>query len=488
MISFLVSLAILVIGYFTYGRYIESLMEPDASRETVAVRINDGVDFVPLSGWRIFMIQFLNIAGLGPIFGAIMGAKFGAASYIWIVVGTIFAGAMHDYTAGMISLRNGGESLPESVGRYLGIGMRNVMRVFTTLLMLLVAAVFVAAPAGLAASVSDFDVQFWIIAIFIYYVVATILPIDKLIAHLYPIFSVALIFMAVGIFFSLLWHGYASIGSATPFLPEFTDEGAFASHVGDLPIFPMMFISIACGAISGFHASQSPMMARCMTNESQGRPIFYGAMIVEGIVALIWAAAATYFFSSCSESGYAETNAALVVTKITSSWLGTFGALLAMLGVVFAPITSGDTALRSARLIVADMLSMKQDKVKSRLLISLPIFFVTLAILLYSLRDAEGFNIIWRYFAWCNQLLSLFTLLMVSVYLAKQGKRWIVAFIPFLFMIAVTSCYILVANEGLALPLNVGYAISATLVIFATISFLYYYRGIVKGSIPSNSQ
>ncbi len=479
MISFLISLAILVVGYFLYGRYVESLMEPDGERETVAVRVNDGVDFVPLSPWRIFMIQFLNIAGLGPIFGAIMGAKFGAASYIWIVVGTLFAGAMHDYTAAMISLRNGGESLPESVGRYLGIKTRNVMRLFTIILMILVAAVFVAAPAGLIASISAdwgemFNIQFWIVAIFIYYIIATLVPIDKLIGHLYPIFSIALIFMAIGVFVVLLWKGFTSV---TPILPEFTSAEFWAGNMGSLPIFPMMFISIACGAISGFHASQSPMMARCMTNEMQGRSIFFGAMVVEGMVALVWAAVATYYFG---ENGYSESNAALIVSKITSSWLGTAGALLAMLGVFFAPITSGDTALRSARLVFADIFSMRQDTVKRRLIISIPLFFVTLAILLYSLSDGEGFNVIWRYFAWCNQLLSLFTLMMVTVYMVQNGKRWLISFVPFLFMLAVTSCYILVAGEGFNLPLCAGYAITAAIVVAAIITFVIWFRDYKK--------
>ncbi|MFI3327736.1 MAG: carbon starvation CstA family protein [Rikenellaceae bacterium] len=487
MISFLISLAILVVGYFVYGRYVESLMEPDGERQTVALRVNDGVDYVPLSPWRIFMIQFLNIAGLGPIFGAIMGAKFGAASYIWIVVGTLFAGAMHDYTAGMISLRHDGESLPESVGRYLGVRTRSVMRLFTVILMVLVAAVFVAAPAGLIASISAdwgelFSIRFWIVAIFIYYIIATLVPIDKLIGHLYPLFSVALLFMAAGVFCVLLYKGFTS---AVPILPEFTSDWAFAGHVDGLPIFPMMFISIACGAISGFHASQSPMMARCMTNEKQGRAIFFGAMVVEGIVALVWAAVATYFFG---ENGYGEPNAAIIVSNITSDWLGAVGAFLAMLGVFFAPITSGDTALRSARLVFADIFSMKQDTVKRRLIISLPLFFVTLAILLFSLRDADGFNVIWRYFAWCNQLLSLFTLMMVTVYLVQKGKCWLVSFIPFLFMEAVTSCYILVASEGFNLPLSVGYAISGALVICSAAAFLCYKSRILKGSTPSSAQ
>lgn len=453
MYSFLISLAVLILGYIIYGAFIERIVAPNASKPTVAVTKADGVDFVPLPAWKIFMIQFLNIAGLGPIFGAIMGAKFGIASYLWIVLGTIFAGAVHDYVSGMISLRNGGESLPESVGRYLGMTARQVMRIFTVILLVLVSVVFIAGPAGLLAKMTAggnplFDVNFWIILIFVYYVIATLLPIDKIIGKVYPLFSVALLFMEVGILSSLLLSkGWG--------LPEFTDP--MAPHPAGIPIFPMMFISIACGAISGFHASQSPMMARCMKSEKLGRPIFYGAMIVEGIEALIWAAAATYFFH---ENGFGEPNAAVVVDTITRSWMGTIGAILAMLGVVFAPITSGDTALRSARLIIADIFNVEQKSIKIRLMISIPLLCITAAILIYSLSDADGFNIIWRYFAWANQLVATITLWMITVYLVKEKKNFYVALLPAVFMTAVTSCYIIVAGEGFGLPMVYGYVVA----------------------------
>ncbi len=467
MYSFLLSFVVLIAGYIIYGALLERMMKPDPNAKTVAITNQDGVDYMPLPAWKIFMIQFLNIAGLGPIFGAIMGAKFGVASYIWIVIGTIFAGAMHDYLAGMISLRNGGESLHESVGRYLGMTTGQVMRYFTVLLLILVGAVFVAGPACLLASLTSginpiFNINFWIILVFIYYIIATLMPIDKIIGRIYPIFSIALLFMAAGIFVMLFVHG----GS----LPEFTDP--MPAHPAGLPIFPMMFISIACGAISGFHASQSPMMARCMTNEKQGRPIFYGAMVAEGLVALIWAAAATVFFH---ENGYGESNAAVVVNAITKDWLGTAGAVLAMLGVVFAPITSGDTALRSARLIVADVLKFEQKSVARRLMISIPIFLVTIAILIYSLADAEGFNIIWRYFAWANQLLAVFTLWMITVYLSSKRQNFYIALIPALFMTAVTVCYIATAKEAFGLPLYVGYAIAAAMVLTSLVRF-YMWR------------
>ena len=412
------------------------------------------------------MIQFLNIAGLGPIFGAIMGAKFGTASYLWIVLGSIFAGAVHDFLSGMISLRNGGESLPETIGRYLGVNFKQFMRGFTVLLMVLVGAVFVAGPAGLLAKLTpeSLDLSFWATIVFIYYVLATLLPIDKIIGKIYPIFAVALIFMAVGILVMLFWNH--------PQLPEITD-GLTNTHPDGLPIFPMMYISIACGAISGFHATQSPMMARCITNEKYGRPVFYGAMITEGIVALIWAAAATYFFHT--ESGTAlfaadsgNDNAAIVVDSITKEWLGTIGGLLAVLGVIAAPITSGDTAFRSARLIVADFLHIDQKPILKRLLISVPLFVVGFIIL------HVNFSVLWRYFAWCNQTLAVFTLWALTVYLVRENKPYIITLIPALFMTAVCTTYILMAPEGLALPEVWAYAIAAVVVLFVFGLFLYW--------------
>ncbi|MFI3292005.1 MAG: carbon starvation CstA family protein [Rikenellaceae bacterium] len=468
MITFLIALAVLIVGYFIYGKFIEGVFQPDASRATPAITQPDGVDFMPLPNWKIFTIQFLNIAGIGPIFGAIMGAKFGVASYLWIVLGTLFAGAVHDYLAGMISLRNGGESLPESVKRYLGATTGQVMRFITVVLLTLVVAVFVASPAGLLANLTSgievLSLNFWIVAIFVYYVVAALLPIDKIIGRIYPIFAVALLFMAVGILVMLMVNGVE--------LPELTD--GIAHHPNpSLEIFPMMFISIACGAISGFHASQSPMMARCMTNEKQGRPIFYGAMVAEGIVALIWAAAATYYFG---EHGMGESSPAVIVNEITRSWLGIAGALLATLGVIFAPITSGDTALRSARLIIADILHLEQKSIKGRMMITVPLILLTMGILIYSLRDAEGFNIIWRYFAFTNQLLSVFTLWMVTVYLVKHNRNFFVTLIPALFMTAVTSCYLMVAGECFALPMIYGYVVASVLVVVAIGWFVVWYQ------------
>ncbi|MCD8293024.1 MAG: carbon starvation protein A, partial [Prevotellaceae bacterium] len=355
MISFTLCLLALIAGYFIYGRFIERVFGPD-DRKTPALTKADGVDFIPLPTWKIFMIQFLNIAGLGPIFGAILGAKFGTASYLWIVLGSIFAGAVHDYFSGMLSMRHGGESLPELIGRYLGLTTKQVMCAFSVLLMILLGSVFVAGPAGLLAKLTPdaLDTTFWIIVIFVYYILATMLPVDKIIGKIYPLFAIALLFMAVAILVMLYVRH--------PALPELW-QGLQNTHpsAAALPIFPIMFVSIACGAISGFHATQSPLMARCLKSERHGRPIFYGAMITEGIVALIWAAAATYFYHN---HGMDESNASVIVDAITKEWLGPIGGVLAVLGVIAAPITSGDTAFRSGRLIVADFLKWNQKEIR----------------------------------------------------------------------------------------------------------------------------
>jgi carbon starvation protein CstA len=475
MITFLLSIVFLIIGYILYGKYIEKLFGIDCKRETPAVVHPDGVDFVPMKPWRIFMIQFLNIAGLGPIFGAIMGAKFGVASFLWIVFGSIFAGGVHDFLSGMMSLRMNGASLPEIHGKYLGNRMKQAMRVFIVILLVLVGVVFVFGPAGLLASITSsiFNTTFWIVVIFIYYMIATLLPIDKLIGRIYPFFGACLIFMALGIFFALLYHH--------PPLPEIWD-GLSNKHpdTESNPLFPMMFISIACGAISGFHATQSPLMARTMTSERQGRPIFYGAMILEGVMALIWAAAASYFFFDTdkgSEIFATGTNAAVVVDSITKGWLGILGAILAMLGVVFAPITSGDTAFRSARLIIADFLHFDQKPIAKRLIIATPLFLVAIGVLLYSLKDKDGFDIIWRYFAWANQTLAMITLWAVTVFLVKEKKNYFITLIPALFMTMVCSTFLLIAEkEGLGLDKTLSYSIGGVITAGLFIGFLIWKR------------
>ena len=468
MITFTLCLLALVVGYFTYGRVVERVFGPD-DRKTPALTRTDGVDYIPMPTWKIFMIQFLNIAGLGPIFGAIMGAKFGAASYLWIVLGSIFAGAVHDYLSGMLSMRHEGESLPELIGRYLGVTTKQVMRVFSVVLMVLVGAVFVAGPAGLLTNLTPeaLDTTFWIVVVFLYYILATMLPIDKIIGKIYPLFALALLFMAVGILVMLYVNH--------PALPELWD-GLQNTHpdAQDLPIFPIMFVSIACGAISGFHATQSPLMARCMKSERHGRPVFYGAMITEGIVALIWAAAATYFFH---ENGMEETNAAVIVDAVTKDWLGTVGGVLAVLGVIAAPITSGDTAFRSARLIVADFLGMEQKSIRKRLYICVPMFLAAIGLLVYSLRDADGFDMIWRYFAWSNQTLSVFTLWAVTVYLvrAKGGRYFYLTYVPAMFMTAVCTTYICVAPEGFGLAPGLSPYIAVGALLVAGVWFGVWY-------------
>ena len=471
MITFTIALALLLTGYWAYGSFINRIFAPDPSRKTPAITKADGVDYIPLPTWKIFMIQFLNIAGLGPIFGAIMGAQFGTASYLWIVFGTIFAGAVHDFLSGTLSLRHDGESLPEQIGRFLGLRTKKVACVFTMILMVLVGAVFVSGPAELLAGMTPeyLDVYFWMAVIFIYYILATMLPIDQIIGRIYPLFAVALLFMAVGILVMLYVKA--------PDLPEMWN--GFGTKYEKNPIFPMMFISIACGAISGFHATQSPLMARCITNEKHCRPIFYGAMVTEGIVALIWAAAATWFFQ---ENGIVDKttriaySGAKVATDISIEWLGSFGGILAILGIVAAPITSGDTALRSARLIVADFFHIEQRSIRKRLLICIPIFLVTMGLLVYSFSDADGFKIIWRYFAWCNQTLAVFTLWAITVWMVQARKNYWLTLIPALFMTSVCSTYIVIAPEGLSLSPTVAYPIGIICTVIAAVWFFLWFR------------
>ena len=470
MITFTLALLLLVGGYMVYGAYVNRIFGPD-NRKTPAITMADGVDYIPLPTWKIFMIQFLNIAGLGPIFGAIMGAQFGTASYLWIVIGTIFAGAVHDFFSGALSIRNNGESLPEIVGRYLGLTTKKVMTLFTMILMILVGAVFVSGPAELLAGMTPdyMDAYFWIIVIFLYYVLATLMPVDKIIGKVYPLFAFALLFMAVGILVMLYIK--------SPDLPEMWN--GFGTKYEKNPIFPMMFISIACGAISGFHATQSPLMARCMKHEKHCRPIFYGAMITEGVVALIWAAAATAFFQDNGIMDQVTGRAysgAMVATQISKEWLGAIGGILAILGIVAAPITSGDTALRSARLIAADFLHIEQRSIAKRLMICIPLFLLTIGVLVYSLSDAEGFKIIWRYFAWCNQTLAVFTLWAITVYLVRGKKNYFITLLPALFMTLVCSTYICIAPEGLSLSQGVSYGIGGACMLVAVIWFIVWFN------------
>lgn len=525
MVTFIIALIALILGYIFYGRYIGRLFDMDPKRSTPAMTKADGMDYVPMPTWKVFMIQFLNIAGLGPIFGAIMGAQFGTASYLWIVFGTIFAGAVHDFSSGMMSMRRGGESLPQLIGRYLGKRVKSFTLILTLFFLILAGTVFVSQPAQIIVGTFDgqtayekiandtavdestriyqmtnYDVKiaddqnseneqvaiesavpdhipfykniyFWIILIFAYYLAATLFPINTIIGRIYPIFAIALLFMAISLMFVLL--------ARWPDLPEMWN--GFGTKFDPAPIFPMMFVSIACGAISGFHATQSPMMARCLKNEKHARPVFYGAMVAEGIVALIWAAAATSFFQDHGptyttvvngvpqEVGY---GAGAIVNFICHSWLGRLGGVLAVLGVVFAPISSGDTALRAARLIVADALHVEQKNFKNRMLISVIIFAVCSGFLMFMMNDPANFGVIWRYFAWSNQVMAAITLWAITVYLTTKRKNYFVTLIPAMFMSVVATTFILEAPSG-AYVVGKGIApgLALTIAILVTIGF-----------------
>ena len=479
MITFSLSFVALILGYLFYGRFIAHMFGPD-DRVTPAVAKADGIDFIALPNWKVFMIQFLNIAGTGPIFGAIMGAKFGPVAYLWIVLGCIFAGAVHDYLSGMLSMRHGGASLPELVGEYLGKTTKAIMLVFTVLLLIMVGTVFVYSPAEILHTLGG-ETLMWVGIIFVYYVIATMLPIDKIIGKIYPLFAFSLLFMAAALMIVLfikmphlpeLWTNFYSMGKEAQ--PEkWTDA-----------IFPALFITIACGAISGFHATQSPLMARCVKDEKMGRPIFYGAMITEGIVALIWASVSMWFFYGEPTPGYeliagAEkgfyTSAPAVVNLVCNDWLGVVGAILAMLGGVAAPITSGDTAFRSARLIVAEWLKMNQRPIAKRLLICIPLFAISIAMLVWRVENPDGFNTIWQYFGWSNQALSVFTLWTVTVYLVRHKKCFWVTLIPALFMTTVCSTYAFVSKQMLGMG-DIGYIPGVACLVVACICFALWYR------------
>ena len=514
MITFIVALILLVVGFFTYGTLVEKIFGIEPERKTPALTKTDGVDFVPMSPWRIFLVQFLNIAGLGPIFGAIMGICFGPAAFLWIVFGTIFAGGVHDYLSGMLSIRKGGISLPNIIGDELGkgSGLKMFIRLLTLVLLILLTTTFLSGPASLLQGLAplrtlDFHGTMipiaWVLIIFGYYSLATVLPVDKLIGRFYPIFGGILLFMGLGIMVVMLgWHSSE--------MPEVFD-GLQNRQTNGLPLFPMMFVSIACGAISGFHGTQSPIMARCVTNERQGRWIFYGAMIAEGILALIWAAAAATFFAD-PETGTGgienlqaflhahRNNPSAVIDLVSRNWLGTVGGILAIIGVIAAPITSGDTALRSARLIVADFMNWDQRPIPKRLIIAVPLFLCVFGMVFVD------FNVVWRYFAWTNQTLACFTLWAGAVWLYKrnltplcstddhwasdraelftrtrEGGRfrfgYLIALIPALFMTMVCSSYILIAPEGLHIAPEkriIGYVIAGLVTIGCMFGFIVW--------------
>jgi carbon starvation protein CstA len=464
MISFIVSVLALLAGFLFYGKFVEKIFGIDPDRATPAKRIGDGVDFVEMSWPRAMLIQFLNIAGVGPIFGAILGAYWGPWAFVWIVLGCIFAGAVHDYLAGMISLRSNGVSIAEIVGNYLGPVARQIMRVFSVVLLLLVGVVFMTSPALILKNLIDKDSQtvYYVVlgVIVAYYLLATLLPIDKIIGRLYPIFGAALLIMAIGISVMLFVTG--EIRS----VPEFTGANL---HLKGAHLFPFLFITIACGAISGFHATQSPIMARCLRSEKDGRRVFYGAMIAEGVVALIWAAAAMAHFGG--QEGLAAAGApAVVVNKVSLDLLGAFGGVLAILGVVACPITSGDTAFRSARLTISDWIGYDQKPLANRLTAAVPLFVLGVALCFID------FQIIWRYFAWSNQTLATVALWAGAVYLAKLGKNYWIALIPAVFMTAVVTSYILCAPEGLRLPYEAGLTVGIVAAIACFVWFMYVWR------------
>ena len=480
MITFLICLAALVASYFTYGKYLEKTCGINPANPVPSKTMYDGVDYLPLPRWKVFLIQLLNIAGLGPIFGALLGAAYGPVAFLWITLGGIFMGAMHDFVAGVISLKNNGLSLPEIIGKYLGGGTKLVMRLFSLLLMVLVGAVFMSQPAVLIASnislpsleVVAFGTTTWelfavLAVILVYYILATLLPIDKIIGRFYPVFGVALLVMAFGILFILLTRS-----DIYP-IPELTSLKNCIADPHKFPIVPMLFTTIACGALSGFHATQSPMMARCMTNEKQARSIFYGAMIAESIIALIWAAIGMAFWGGTEGLNAAIAqyggSAAKMVDVITGTTLGPVVAACVLVGVVGCAVTSGDTAFRSARLIVSDMFNISQKSLLKRVLVSLPLFAVALFIIF-----ALPFQTIWSYFAWCNQALAVFTLWCITVYLFREKKPVLIGMLPALIMTYVCSSYIFISPmmcgmENRALAYVLGGVL--TLIISAAVHF-----------------
>lgn len=442
MISFFVCIAILIGGFFLYGKFTENVFGPD-DRQTPAITMEDGTDYVPMGNARIFLIQLLNIAGLGPIFGALAGAAWGPSVFLWITLGTLLGGGVHDYMIGMMSIRHKGASVSELTGMYLGNGMKQVMRVFSVVLLVLVGVTFSTGPANLLAMLTPavLNAKFWLAVVLIYYFVATFVPIDKVIGKVYPIFGICLIVMALGV------GGAIVLGDYT--IPEITLQNL---HPAKTPIWPTMFVSVACGAISGFHATQSPLMARCMRDERKGRNIFYGAMVAEGIIALIWAAAGVAFYNGTGGLSEALTGGqANVVYEICFKTMGGAGAVIAMIGVIACPISSADTAYRSARLTLADWFKIDQKPIKNRLLLTIPLLAVG------AFLTQVDVQAVWRYFSWSNQTLAMISLWAASVYLFRRGRFYWLTAVPATFMSAVSSTYILMAGEGFRLPASISY-------------------------------
>jgi len=466
MLSFILCLILLVGGYFVYGKLVDNTFAPD-DRETPAVRINDGVDYVVMPQWKLFLVQLLNIAGLGPIFGALQGALWGPIVFLWITFGTIFAGAVHDYFSGMLSERNEGASISEVCGIYMGGIMKNVMRVFSVVLLIMVGTVFAVGPSGLITTllknngVTGFFTQneVWLWIILAYYFVATFISIDKIIGKVYPLFGICLIIMAVGVAFGIFTNSAYTIPEIWS---NFTNM-----HPAATSVWPFMFITVACGAISGFHATQSPLMARCMKSEKQGHFVFYGAMVCEGVIALIWAAAgcSIYAVTGGLSTGLQEALAMgqpAAIYDVCVKTMGGIGVALAMVGVIACPITSGDTAFRSARLTIADWFKVDQDKWTKRLMLCVPLLAAGAII------GHLDYSIVWRYFSWTNQTLAMIVLWTASMYLVKAKKNYWITAVPATFMSAVSMTYFVAAGECL----NLGTAIAYPVGIVLAIAFL----------------
>lgn len=437
---FFLSVAALIGGYFIYGAFVENVFGIDRNRPTPVTTKNDGVDYVEMPGWKIFLIQLLNIAGLGPVFGPILGALYGPAALLWVVFGCIFAGAVHDFMTGMMSLRYGGASYPEVIGRNLGGGVRRVMEGYTVIFLILVGAVFVTGPAALLASITPLNLATWAAIIFAYYFIATVMPIDAIIGRIYPFFAALLLIMAGGLMIALFVQGYEILPS-TAFFTNQEPNG--------LPLWPILFITIACGAISGFHATQSPMMTRCMRNEGHGRFFFYGSMIAEGVIALIWVTLGLSFYGT-TEGLAAAGPAPVVVQKISVALLGNFGGFLAILGVIVLPVSTGDTAFRSARMLLADTFKVEQKTPAKRLLLAVPLFAVGIALTFID------FNVIWRYFGWANQTMACVALWACSVYLRRRDKFHWITTIPALFMTVVTVTFLCNAKIGFGMSIDIS--------------------------------
>ena len=454
MLSFLICLALLVASYFTYGRMVDNTFAPD-DRETPAVAINDGVDYVVLPAWKLFLVQLLNIAGLGPIFGAMQGALWGPIVFLWITFGTIFAGAVHDYFSGMLSERNNGASISEVIGIYLGPVMKTIMRVFAVVLLIMVGTVFAVGPAGLIVKLLTekgvsgpfAQTTVWLGIILIYYFIATFISIDKIIGKIYPVFGICLIVMAIGVAIGIPVNGYA--------IPEiFTHFGSM--HPQGTPVWSFMFITVACGAISGFHSTQSPLMARCLKSERQGHFVFYGAMVAEGCIALIWAAAgcSLYAVTDGLNTGLAEILAdgqSAAIYDVCIKTMGPVGVILAMLGVVACPITSGDTAFRSARLTLSDWFKIDQESYANRLKLCIPVLGIGAFLGFGNTLGLLSYTVIWRYFSWTNQTLAMIVLWAGAMYLAKEGKNYLICAVPAVFMSAVSITYFFMAPECLGM-------------------------------------